>query len=272
MNEGEKNLNKTEVQNNLENSILPEMGVGMKPVVEMKPAEVSIFLSKECINRLISDVRKINKNPLTDHNIFYKHDETNILKGYALIIGGEGTPYFGGYYLFEFLFTPKYPFEPPKIVYSTNDGKIRFNPNLYINGKTCLSILNTWKGEQWSPCQSITSILLSLSTVLNENPLLNEPGITLAHPDCTKYNRVIEYANIKTAFCDIVEKTHVFSPIFNVFEEEIQLYYRKNIQYLIDFCETKKSLSDEVVYISVYNLKVCIQYASLYERICRVSI
>ena len=46
--------------------------------------------------------------------------------------------------------------------YLTNDGKTRFNPNLYRNGKVCISLLNTWKGEQWTSCQTIESILLSL--------------------------------------------------------------------------------------------------------------
>ena len=30
-----------------------------------------------------------------------------------------------------------------------------------------------------------------------ENPLLNEPGITVKHPDMSKYNRIIEYKNIE---------------------------------------------------------------------------
>ena len=44
----------------------------------------------------------IFKNPLTDNGIYYCHDEEDILKGYAMIMGPEGTPYFGGYYFFEF--------------------------------------------------------------------------------------------------------------------------------------------------------------------------
>ena len=59
------------------------------------------IISKETINRLVKDVKHIIKNPLTDNNIFYSHDEDDVLKGYALIIGPSDTPYFGGYYFFE---------------------------------------------------------------------------------------------------------------------------------------------------------------------------
>jgi ubiquitin-protein ligase len=164
----------------------------------------SVFISRECAKRLMQDVKQMIKNPLDDHGIYYKHDEDNILKGYALIVGGEDTPYFGGYYFFVFNFSNKYPFEPPRVDYCTNDGKTRFNPNLYVNKKTCLSVLNTWKGEQWSACQTISSVLLSLSTVLCKNPLLNEPHISPSHKDFHTYTKSIEFVNIDIAVCEII--------------------------------------------------------------------
>ena len=59
-----------------------------------------IFIKKETVQRLIKDIKQIKKEPLTTENIYYHHDEENILRGYALIIGPEDTPYFAGYYLF----------------------------------------------------------------------------------------------------------------------------------------------------------------------------
>ena len=59
-------------------------------------------------------------------------------------------------------------------------------------------MLNTWKGESWSSCQTISSVLLSLSTVLCINPLLNEPHITQTHRDFKNYNLSIEYKNIES--------------------------------------------------------------------------
>lgn len=96
--------------------------------------------------RLLKDVIDILKNPLEDNGIYYKHDENDMLCGYALIMGPEETLYNYGYYLFKFTFPTDYPFSPPKLTYLTNNGHTRFHPNLYITGKVCLSILNTLEG------------------------------------------------------------------------------------------------------------------------------
>jgi ubiquitin-conjugating enzyme E2 Z len=157
------------------------------------------FVSKDTLRRIISDIKEIRKNPLTSHGIYYEHDEVDIMKGRALIIGPADTPYEDGFYLFKFQFPPNYPHTPPKVDFCTGDGYTRFNPNLYRTGKVCLSILNTWKGEPWSGCQTISSVLLAICTVLNDEPLLNEPGITKTHRDYDSYNEIIRYKNIEVA-------------------------------------------------------------------------
>ena len=122
----------------------------------------SIVLKKDTITRLIKDVKEIIMNPLTSHGIYYHHNEADILKGEVLIIGPKDTPYENGFYLFEISYPVNYPYSPPVVKYFTNDGITRFNPNLYKCGKVCLSILNTWRGDQWSSCQTISSVLLAL--------------------------------------------------------------------------------------------------------------
>jgi ubiquitin-protein ligase len=56
-------------------------------------------ISKETISRLLKDVKGIMKNPnhLKENGIYYIHDEIDILKGYAMIVGPKDTPYFGGF-------------------------------------------------------------------------------------------------------------------------------------------------------------------------------
>ena len=154
------------------------------------------IVTRDTIKRLAKDVKDIMKSPLTDNGIYYEHDENDILKGYALIIGPPDTPYSGGYYFFKFQYPHDYPFSPPTVTYHTNDMITRFNPNLYRSGKVCISILNTWKGPQWTSCQSITSVLLCIcGSVLNDNPLLNEPGVTETHRDFDNYLEIIKYKN-----------------------------------------------------------------------------
>ena len=188
-------------------------------------------LSSDTIHRLMKDVKFLMENPLDKENIFYKHDESNILIGYALIIGPTNTPYENGNYLFKFNFPEDYPFSPPKVEYYTNDGITRFNPNLYINKYVCLSILNTWKGESWTSCQSIYSILMILQITLNENPLTNEPGISLQHKNVKIYNDIIKYKNIQYTILEFI-KFIVYSKIKeNNLSEEINKKLN-NLEYL----------------------------------------
>jgi ubiquitin-protein ligase len=164
-------------------------------------------INNNTIKRIAKDVKYIlnNERSLNLENIYYKHDEENIMKGYALIIGQKNTPYGYGYYFFEFNFPDNYPFSPPLVRYLTNDGVMRFNPNLYTNGKVCLSLLNTWSGESWTSCQTINSILLTLSIVLCENPLLNEPGVQNNNDAIEKYNYLVTYKNVEFSICKIIK-------------------------------------------------------------------
>ena len=111
---------------------------------------MSQFITKGTVNRLLKDVKQIILNPLTENGIYYIHDDEDMLKGYALIIGPSETPYFSGYYFFELNYPVDYPHSPPKVKYLTNGNNVRFNPNLYKCGKVCISLLNTWRGEQWT--------------------------------------------------------------------------------------------------------------------------
>ena len=58
-------------------------------------------ISKSSIKRLVKDIKELKNDPLK--GIFYRHNEANMLKGSALIIGPDDTPYRGGYYLFSFM-------------------------------------------------------------------------------------------------------------------------------------------------------------------------
>ena len=151
---------------------------------------MSVFISKETISRLLKDVKQIIKNPLTDNGIYYIHDDTNMMKGYALIIGPEDTPYFGGYYFFQINIPTDYPHSPPVLEYLTNDGVTRFHPNFYKSKRVCLSMINTWRGEQWTSCLTIKSILLTLLSIMDSQPMLHEPGVTEKHQDYNNYHNM----------------------------------------------------------------------------------
>ena len=51
----------------------------------MSKQEKSKVMSKDSRKRLQKDIIEIIKNPLTEHGIYYTHDDSNMLKGYAVI-------------------------------------------------------------------------------------------------------------------------------------------------------------------------------------------
>ena len=233
----------------------------------MEEPTISKVIPKDTLIRLLRDVKTLMKTPLTDNGIFYVHDDVEVLKGYAMIVGPKDTPYFGGYYLFSLNYPTDYPHSPPKVTYHTNGDGIRFNPNLYKCGKVCISLLNTWRGEQWTSCQTISSVLLTLCTLLCKDPLLNEPGTNNAHKDFDTYSRIIEYKNIEIAYLHMINKDErVFTPQFDVFYRYMKEYFYKNADAIAENLEKHKNESSqpERVATGIYSMTTILDYKKLH--------
>ena len=239
---------------------------------------MTTFISKETINRLLKDVKQILKNPLTENGIYYIHDDTDMMKGYALIIGPTDTPYFGGNYFFEFTYPNDYPHSPPKVTYCTNGNNVRFNPNLYTCGKVCVSLLNTWRGDQWTSCQTISTVLLTLCTLLCSDPLLNEPGVDKKHSDMINYDEIIQFANLDIAVCDIImKKNGVYLPFFDNFYPFIKENFVKNFDKLIEYAEKKNydfNTKSKNFKTSFYSMNINVDYNRIIQKLneCKIQI
>ena len=91
---------------------------------------------------------------------------------------------------------------------TTGGGRVRFNPNLYANGKVCLSILGTWSGPSWVPVNTLSSVLLSIQSLMNEKPYHNEPGFEAPNSiACQNYNDCIRHETIRVAVCEMADDT-----------------------------------------------------------------
>ncbi|CAK9813280.1 Baculoviral IAP repeat-containing protein 6 [Anthophora quadrimaculata] len=139
-------------------------------------------------------------------------DRLDVMK--VLITGPADTPYANGCFEFDVYFPPDYPNSPMLInLETTGRHTVRFNPNLYNDGKVCLSVLNTWHGrpeEKWNAhTSSFLQVLVSIqSLILVSEPYFNEPGYersrgtTNGAQSSQEYNANICQATAKWAMLD----------------------------------------------------------------------
>ena len=101
---------------------------------------------------------------------------------------------------------------------TTNQGKTRFNPNIYNSGKVCLSILGTWpgeRGEQWSSAQTIESVLLSIQSLMSSNPYQNEPGFDNVEKDEPRAQAYVAKIRHETIRISVVQRLEQLMGIEN---------------------------------------------------------
>lgn len=172
-----------------------------------------------------------NSLPITDtSSILICVDESrpDCLK--AMIVGPAGTPYENGLFEFDILLPASYPSSPPKVtLVTTGSGLIRFNPNLYKNGKVCLSLLGTWRGPGWHPKCTLLQVLISIqSLIFVDKPYFNEPGFE-KHQDTdygmyasSVYNQRIREATIRYAMIP-----HLLKPDASAFSRLIREHFAR---------------------------------------------
>ncbi|CAB0044915.1 unnamed protein product [Trichogramma brassicae] len=142
-------------------------------------------------------------------------DRLDIMK--VLITGPADTPYANGCFEFDVYFPPDYPNGPMMINLETTGRRtVRFNPNLYNDGKVCLSVLNTWHGrpeEKWNAqTSSFLQVLVSIqSLILVSEPYFNEPGYersrgsTSGAHSSQEYNANVSQATVKWAMLEQIK-------------------------------------------------------------------
>lgn len=99
----------------------------------------------------------------------------------VLIVGPSGTPYALAPFIFDIHLGKHFPYNAPSVFFhSWTNGIGRVNPNLYEDGKVCLSLLGTWSSEkdneEWVPFKSsILQVIVSLlGLVLVKEPFYSK--------------------------------------------------------------------------------------------------
>lgn len=137
-----------------------------------------------CLKRLFKELDGLKDALPADPNcsIWLRFDEETPQFIRALVAAPlpGPTPYSGGVFAFDIYVPNEYPKTNPKVqLLTTGGGNVRFGPNLYADGKVCLSLLGTWEGPKWNPKHSsLYQVLISIQGLLLgvEHPYYLEPG------------------------------------------------------------------------------------------------
>ena len=222
-------------------------------------------MSSNAVKRIINkDMKELKKMDLESLGIYIEFDEDNILNAKSIIIGPENTPYENGILNFIIEFPKDYPFSPPKISYISR-SRNRIHPNLYVGrskdnyyGKVCLSIINTWSGPKWTTVMHIGSVLLSIQSLLNENPLHNEPGFENEISErVDNYTKIIEHENFTIAINKMIEEPPLGFECFNTITQK---YFIDNFEKIINKIDELKKNDNKIITSNFYNLKIKLNY------------
>ena len=118
----------------------------------------------------------------------------NLFHWCGTILGPEHTPYAGGLFHIDIQFPKDYPFKPPHMKFQTQI----YHPNINSRGEICLDILK----QEWSPALTLSDILLSISSLLNDpnpdDPLV--PAIAAVYrQDLNKYHAIAQEWTLRFA-------------------------------------------------------------------------
>ncbi|KDO23143.1 hypothetical protein SPRG_09951 [Saprolegnia parasitica CBS 223.65] len=103
----------------------------------------------------------------------------------AQIQGPEGTPYENGVFLLEIKVPERYPFEPPKVHFTTPI----FHPNIDNGGRICLDTLKMQPKGSWMPSVNLSTLLTTIRLLMAEpNP---DDGLMPEITDLYKQNHAL---------------------------------------------------------------------------------
>ncbi|KAG1675351.1 (E3-independent) E2 ubiquitin-conjugating enzyme UBE2O [Nymphon striatum] len=163
-----------------------------------------------------------------------------------MIKGPTRTPYEDGLFFFDLQLPGNYPSVPPVCHYIAFCTE-RLNPNLYEEGKVCVSLLGTWGGkgtEVWTSNSTLLQLIISIQgLILVPEPYYNEPGheaqrnTTQGKENSRMYN---EMAVLKLT----QSMTRLLKNLPSSFADDIEAHYKSNVLRLINRFEKWLNMSE----------------------------
>lgn len=229
------------------------------------------------VRRIMNDIKEFRDSPIPGTAIY--QCESPLTRIYVALAGPKDSAYENGIYFFQFDFPASYPNEPPKGKFlNWQNSTTRMHPNLYTDGKICLSTLGTWSGPSWTSAMSLSTIILDLQSIMDDNPLKNEPGYDKKTDslDHQKYLKIVQFYNyrdyvsktLKTCVNPLDDQGLFYVEYFKEFILDHFLNNKQNIETALD--KLVKTSVVEHLYVSYSGSSATISYAPILENIQQI--
>ncbi|CAF4005115.1 unnamed protein product [Rotaria sp. Silwood1] len=160
---------------------------------------------------------------------------------------------------------------PPRcLLMTTGNNTVDFHPSLDRNGKIYLSTINTWSEPSWCPAQSLSSLLISIQSLLSQNPYHDEPGFEQERQlgDSKRYNEIISHETLRVAVCEMLENLDSCPEQFR--EIMIQQFF-KFYDYHILVCTENMDNDDQLMRDPFRGRCGSFQYSSIFTRLVQLK-
>ncbi|CCC71811.1 hypothetical protein NCAS_0I01430 [Naumovozyma castellii] len=137
--------------------------------------------ARSAANLLLRQYRELTdpKRAIPSFHIELEDDSNIFTWNIGVMVLNKDSIYHGGYFQSQMKFPKDFPFSPPQFKFIPPI----YHPNVYRDGKLCISILHQSgdamtsepDNETWSPVQSVESVLISIVSLL-EDPNVSSPA------------------------------------------------------------------------------------------------
>ncbi|KAH0609854.1 uncharacterized protein H6S33_012400 [Morchella sextelata] len=162
---------------------------------------------------LMNELKELQKENWVDVE---PRDGNLFLWDVALIVVNPTSLYSGAYLKAELKIPKNYPMSPPEFRFA----RPLFHPNIYKDGKLCISILHApgedetsgeLASERWSPAQRIFTVLISILSLLDDAEVSSAANVdagVMLRKDPEGYKKVVR-ENVEASRRDIPEGFHM---------------------------------------------------------------
>lgn len=120
---------------------------------------------------LQNELKHLNRNPVHGFSAGLI-DDNDVFHWRVTSEGPPNTLYHGGVFVLHISFPTSYPYQPPTVRFESE----MWHPNVYPDGKVCISILhppeddpygNEHASERWLPVHTVVTIMVCIVSMLS---------------------------------------------------------------------------------------------------------